>query len=157
MLVFMIDLVLARSAMGKLDTASYSLVNVLKERSRFYAKSPTISDEDVTKLQKMAAKLLFNDPESKEVRISVEQLRHESDGSVNVSRKGDINSCQAATALRAELSPYSQALEAVDRKQLFVYQVTLCMNITSPFRYFLLHKDNRVEHGIRSSSVGVGR
>ncbi|OOH89015.1 hypothetical protein BMT54_07655 [Pasteurellaceae bacterium 15-036681] len=157
MLIFMVDLILSRSTMGKLDTVSYSLVNVLKERSRFYAKSSEITVEDVSKLQKIAGKLLYDDPESQKVQLSIEQLTHKSDGSVNPIIKLGNKSCHPGSSLKKELSPYSQSNRLENRQQLSVYQVTLCIPVTSPFKYFLLRENNYSDHIIRSSSIGVGR
>jgi len=158
MLVFMVDLVLVRSAMGKLDSVSYSLVNILRERNAFYKdNSNTVTQQDVEKLRSVAKALLYGKDSSQKVEITIEQLTYTGDQAVVTNDKD--NECSAARPLgeHPELSPYSQSVNLAKRRQVPVYQVTLCTEVTSPFKYFLLNKENRAMHGIRSSSVSVSR
>jgi len=159
MLVFMADLVLVRSAMGKLDSASYSLVNIVKERNAFYNGKEEISQEDVTKLKKIAEKLLYGQSSGNHLKLAIEALTYNGTTPKDIKKYGDSNDCTAAIPLQKvpELSPYSQSVNPAKRRQIPVYQVTLCMEITSPFKYFLLSGKDRSMHGIRSSSVAVAR
>lgn len=159
MLVFMVDLVLVRSTMGKLDSVSYSLVNILRERNAFYKDNPDkVTEQDVKKLRDVAQTLLYGKGSSQKVDIAIEQLTYTGDQAV-VTNDGDGKECSAARPLgkHPELSPYSQSVNLAKQRQVPVYQVTLCVEITSPFKYFLLNKENRATHGIRSSSVSVSR
>lgn len=158
MLVFMADLVLVRSTMGKLDSASYSLVNIVKERNAFYNGSEDIKPEDIISLRSTAQKLLYGDKSSGNVKITIERLSYNGNNPL-ITHDGDSSECTAARQLTTtpELSPYSQSVNLAKRRQIPVYQVTLCMEITSPFKYFLLSGKDRSMHGIRSSSVAVAR
>lgn len=161
MLVFMVDLVLVRSTMGKLDSVSYSLVNILRERNTFYKDNPDqVTEQDVEKLRTVAQTLLYGKGSSQKVDIAIEQLTYTGDQAVVThDGKGNGKECSAARPLgkHPELSPYSQSVNTAKQRQVPVYQVTLCVEITSPFKYFLLNKENRATHGIRSSSVSVSR
>lgn len=158
MLVFMADLVLVRSAMGKLDSASYSLVNIVKERNAFYDSKEEINQEDVTKLKKIAEKLLYGQSSGNHVKLAIEALTYNGTTPNDIKKYGESD-CTAAIPLQKvpQLSPYSQSVNPAKRRQIPVYQVTLCMEITSPFKYFLLSGKDRSMHGIRSSSVAVAR
>ena len=162
MLMFMFDLVLVRSTMGKLDNASHSMVNVLRERNAFYGGNEEVTSSDVVELRRLAAKLLYGDGRSSQkVEVMVESLFHDKDGNANVDENGDSQTCKPARPLKDNtyLSPYSEtSKEQLERRrQIPVYQVTLCVDILSPFRTFLLNNEQRIENRIRSSSVAVAR
>lgn len=52
--VFSADVIIKLSYKGKLDRLSYSLVNVLKERTQLYGKDYVLSEADVTTIVKIA-------------------------------------------------------------------------------------------------------
>ena len=44
---FMADLVMLRSTLGKLDNASFSLVNILRERTQLYGRRAELTNDDL--------------------------------------------------------------------------------------------------------------
>lgn len=161
MLIFMADLVLVRSTMGKLDSVSYSLVNIVRERPSFFGGSSTITSQDVEQLRKVGKKLLYGDANAKQkVNIVLEQLTHTNGKANSPVVLGDSNDCKAARPLATvpQLAPYSQSINPANRRLIPVYQVTICIEMLSPFKRFLLNDENKTEqHNIRSSSVAVSR
>ena len=60
---FLADFVIVRSTQGKLDNASYSLVNVLRERIQLFGDNgtATLTDDDLHDFEKVARGLLYGD------------------------------------------------------------------------------------------------
>ncbi|EJS83066.1 tight adherence pilus pseudopilin TadF [Pasteurella multocida] len=63
---FLSDVVVMRSTMGRLDNASYTLVNILRERLQLYAGTADISDRDYKQMELLAKRLIYGDQNSKE-------------------------------------------------------------------------------------------
>ncbi|GAL21089.1 Flp pilus assembly surface protein TadF ATP/GTP-binding motif [Vibrio maritimus] len=57
---------------AQLDRTSFALVNILKERTRFYGERPTLNDNDRNDMVALAARMLSRDNDS--VAIKIEAL-----------------------------------------------------------------------------------
>ncbi|MGR3808760.1 tight adherence pilus pseudopilin TadF [Pasteurella testudinis] len=146
---FMVDLVVLRSTMGKLDRTSNSLVNILRERTQFYSGNAEINSEDVANFKKLAGLMINSD---RAIGVYLERWGEEQNGKMAI---GDPD-CRPAVSLRerANLSPRS---EISNTRRIPLYQVTLCTETHSLFRSMIMDKENRVTQGIRSSSLAVSR
>ncbi|MFQ1050754.1 tight adherence pilus pseudopilin TadF [Avibacterium paragallinarum] len=80
LIVFMTDVFIARSTIGKLDRTSYSLLNVIKERansgiSDSKGNIPDLPNSDeLERLTLLANRLLFDDPNDKRAIVILEAL-----------------------------------------------------------------------------------
>lgn len=136
-----------------LDRASYSLVNVVKERTRFYNKQFELNQKDLNELQTIATRLLNGHNQF--------GLRIESwiDGKIQVFNHtvGSSPTCLDFDSFnqskRSELVPVHLTGEPFP-----LYQVTLCYKIDNWFNKFLVgnHK-NKKQSYLHSTSVLVGR
>ncbi|WP_035415954.1 tight adherence pilus pseudopilin TadF [Ferrimonas kyonanensis] len=133
----------------RLDRVSYSLVNVVKERTRFYAGREPVSQQDFDQLTQIAARLLAR--ESVELSDSFGiALQSLVDGQpVRFSKSYlDALPCLPEQDIQAltELVPENDA-----GKRYPLYQVTLCLNSQAWF-------DKAAgDHLLASSSTMVGR
>lgn len=159
MFAFTADLVLVRSTMGKLDNASYSLVSLLRERAVLYAeegeeKDPKVTHEDLKNMESLAKKFVFGDKDSEEKIYVV--LEYWSTKEPNNTVATDSAKCQPYKKLSdsADLSPVS---EKVGERRIPLYQVTLCMEISSFFKSFFLKEESEMNTLVRSSSFAVSR
>ncbi|TDQ57630.1 tight adherence protein F [Mesocricetibacter intestinalis] len=165
---FMADLVFVRSTLGKLDNASYSLVNVLRERQQLYEGDEAISandplnNSDFITFRRLAGKMLNNDSNS-DVMIVLEQLtftdvRPGRQPRPLYTRIGtDDSKCRPANPLNRleNLSPRS---EINGERKIPLYQVTLCTETGSGlFRALLLKDASKLKGVLRSSSLAVAR
>ena len=79
LIAFMADLFIARSTIGKLDRTSYSLLNVVKERAYSEPQDGKIEDlagqQEITKLTKLANKLVYGDAKDTRVQVVVEAIK----------------------------------------------------------------------------------
>ena len=153
---FMVELVLLRSTMGKLDRTSYSLVNILRERTQFYNGDTNITERDAEQFRILAARLL--DRKSGEVKVRLERWGEETNG---VSVRGDQD-CQPITALEkmSSLSPRSETImnaSNTEKRRVPLYQVTLCVENSSLFADMVLGKEHKIDKFVRSSSMAVSR
>ena len=146
---FMVDLVVLRSTMGKLDRTSNSLVNILRERTQFYGGWAGINNNDVANFKKLATRMVNSD---QPISVFLERWGTEQNGIFSVGDPG----CRPAVSLRerVNLSPRS---EISNNRLIPLYQVTLCIETTSFFKALVLDKENRVNHFVRSSSIAISR
>ncbi|QIM63723.1 hypothetical protein A1D29_10715 [Pasteurellaceae bacterium Orientalotternb1] len=166
MFAFMFDLVLMRSTVGKLERTSYSLLNVVKERTQLYANTnnSNLSDADITELQTLAATLLYGEgnPSKKKVEVYLEylELNDPTDLNDRNSRsikkgfpitKGSANTCTPLIPVSAltKSSPVSETLRSVP-----IYQVTVCAEVGSLFQSIIVSKKNQSLGLLRASSHG---
>lgn len=168
LLFFMIDLALIRGNTGKLDNLSYSLVNILRERTQLYREKDiiirTLSNADVETYRRIAKSMFYGDPDDKRplyvVLDSLQFERSPLDEKPVLNQKlshqfGDISECEPTTDLWdiTNLAPRSE----VDYKFVLpIYQVTVCVPTYSIFKSFTAgeHYANGM---LRSSSISVGR
>ncbi len=159
---FMADLVFVRSTLGKLDNASYSLVNILRERNQLYNGSETISQDtkiannDLVTFKKLASGILYGSNDH-DAMIILEQLTFNGSTPNTPTVLGDTTKCQPSTPLRqrADLSPRS---EANGERKIPLYQVTVCMETGSGLFRALVAGDSAKSNGmLRSTSLAVSR
>ncbi|OOF54348.1 protein TadF [Rodentibacter genomosp. 2] len=149
---FLADLVIVRSTTGKLDNVSYSLVNILRERTQLYDRETRITNQDLKDFEQLAKRLVYGDKESKkEIHIVLE---HWQEG--NSSSKRNSSQCKPYREIR-ELSQLSPRSEINNERKIPLYQVTLCVETNSFFKALLLDKANQSLGMIRSSSFSVSR
>lgn len=158
MFAFMVDLIMIRSSLGKLDNASYTLVNLLRERKNLYADRPTddITSFDVQQYKELARLLLFNDKNDKsKVYVTLEYKASDATRSV----QGDMGQCAPYSSLDTlwALSPRSESSVRHGERKVPLYQVTICIETGSLFKALLVDKSARDGNFVRSSSFSVAR
>ena len=156
MFAFMADLVLIRTTQGKLDNVSYSLVNVLRERTLFYNQRQELNTDDARQIKQLAAFLLYGDKyRENDIDVTVEFWRPRVGNHYLIL--GDKSTCSPYIALNEQsmltLSPNAEDDVA---QKVPTYQVTLCMNVSSLFKRLVLDPSSRLNNSIRSSSWSVG-
>ena len=155
---FMVDLVLLRSTMGKLDNASYSLVNILRERNALSpGASVRINNTEYQLYEKLAKLLVFGDKDSKEKLFLVLESK---DSSEQATVLGDTSKCSPYERIEDlwNLSPFSESnRRGVVSRKIPIYQVTICVETNSFFKRILLNDSERKENLVRSSSMSVLR
>ncbi|WP_318443350.1 tight adherence pilus pseudopilin TadF [Photobacterium leiognathi] len=145
--LFTADIAMQLFARTKLDRVSYSLVNVLKERTRFYNGNRSINS-DSQSLNAVAAKLLGNN----EFGLVIDAF----DG----NEKLNINTIALPNNVTCKHSTFNKALIPVnsndpnDTVRTPVYQVTLCEKYHSWFGKFT---HGSTEFMIQSTSAMPGR
>ncbi|MDG6882633.1 Uncharacterised protein [Phocoenobacter uteri] len=173
MLVFMADLALLRSHLGKMDNASYSLVNLLRERTQLYGKghetlalsqmvNGKLENKDLSDFTKLAKHMMYGDANSKkELVVVLESLQFgespiDAEPTVTHSFLGDKQRCEPATNLPSlkDIAPRSEVKET---RTIPMYQVTICIKDYSIFKAIVLGESERSGRLLRSSSVAVGR
>ncbi|NQZ51362.1 MAG: hypothetical protein HRT95_14700 [Moritella sp.] len=130
-----------------LDRVSYSLVNIIKERTRFYNKRFELNQRDIDDIQILASRLLSG---NRPFGLRVESLHK----GVFKTFIGDVNQAPVcriddSLKLKKELVPQNLA-----GKSFPLYQVTLCYQVDSWFEQFF---GNTEQSHLQSTSVIVGR
>jgi len=125
-----------------LDRVSYSLVNIVKERSRFYDKRFELNKRDIDDIQMLASRLLGG---HRSFGLRVQSLNN----GVNQTFDGGAGAGCNVPALSAALVPENIAGTAFP-----LYQVTLCYDIDNWFDKFL---GSKTKSHLQSTSVIVGR
>ncbi|MDP8170830.1 tight adherence pilus pseudopilin TadF [Pasteurella skyensis] len=173
MLVFMVDLAMLRSNLGKLDNMSYSLVNVLRERTQLYGKgnesfarsrkvAGKLENRDITNFRKLAKYMAFGNTQSdKELFLVLESLQFQrssptAEPVLNYTALGDTGQCAPATNLQ-NLKAIAPRSEIDERRTIPLYQVTVCLKNYSIFRAIVLDESEQSGRLLRSSSVAVAR
>ena len=146
---FMTDLSDKIMARAQLDRGSFALVNILKERSRYYDERVNIDATDTSQMQTLAARLLNTTENS--VAIKIEALHNKTGWQEFESQQYTNLGCSAvALKDKSELVP-------VENGVVFpLYQVTLCQKKNSWFAT-LWGESGEPTMTITSSSVVVGR
>lgn len=146
---FMTDLSDKLMTRAKLDRSSFALVNILKERTRYYDERVNLNAIDTSHMQILAARLLGTSPDS--IAIKIEALHNKTVWEQFVSTEYENLGCNAvALNEKADLVP-------VENSVVFpLYQVTLCQKETSWFAT-LWGNSGGSTMTISSSSVVVGR
>ncbi len=159
---FLADFVIVRSTQGKLDNASYSLVNVLRERIQLFGDNgtATLTDDDLHDFEKVARGLLYGDKNdnNQKVFIVLEHFWREPGSTSNKFERlpSSSNGCEPYRKIEelVHLSPNSEINEG---RKIPLYQVTLCAETNSFFKSLYLSKENQSLGLIRSSSLAVSR
>ena len=156
---FLTDLVIVRTTQGKLDNASYSLVNVLRERNQLYNDngSEPLKNTDLTEYQQMAKLILFGDKSSPNtVGVTIEHWTEKK----STETLTNLNTCQPYRKLDnnlSYLSPRSEAANPDNQRKIPLYQVTLCVEVGSFFKNLITRKENQSFGMLSSSSLAVAR
>lgn len=156
---FLADFAIIRITQGKLDNASYSLVNILRERAQLYDDDGTkeMKQSDLTEYEELAKLILFGDKKSdKKVGIRLEHW-WQKDGQGVMDEKSNTQNCQPYKKLDNQLAHLSPLSEAVNKRKVPLYQVTLCVNINSFFQSLIVKKENLSFGSLSSSSIAVAR
>lgn len=159
---FLADFVIVRSTQGKLDNASYSLVNVLRERIQLFGDNgtATLTDDDLHDFEKVARGLLYGDKndDNQKVLIVLEHFWREPGSTSNKFERlpSSLNGCEPYRKIE-ELVHLSPNSEINDGRKIPLYQVTLCAETNSFFKSLYLSKENQSLGLIRSSSLAVSR
>ena len=159
---FLADFVIVRSTQGKLDNASYSLVNVLRERIQLFGDNgtATLTDDDLHDFEKVARGLLYGDKndDNQKVLIVLEHFWSEPGSTSNKFERlpSSSNGCEPYRKIE-ELVHLSPNSEINDGRKIPLYQVTLCAETNSFFKSLYLSKENQSLGLIRSSSLAVSR
>ncbi|ATF74168.1 tight adherence pilus pseudopilin TadF [Pasteurella multocida] len=151
---FLLDLVMLRSTLGKLDNASYTLVSILRERTQLYDRVAQINIDDHKQFEKLAKKLIYGDQNSnKRIDVVLEYWAQDGSGRRIPNIIGD---CKPYKKL-SDLSYLSPRSELNNERKIPLYQITLCVETQGLFETILLDKSERSTGLIRSSSMSVSR
>ncbi|RDE68925.1 pilus assembly protein TadF [Aggregatibacter segnis] len=156
---FLVDFVIVRTTQGKLDNATYSLVNILRERTQLYNDkgTNTLTTKDLQDFEKLAKLTLFGDVNSnKQVGVVLEHWWQDN-GIGTSDAQSNLSNCQPYKKLNndlAYLSPYS---EISNQRKVPLYQVTLCIEVGSFFQSLIVKKENQSLGLLSSSSLAVAR
>lgn len=175
LLFFMIDLAFTRGTIGKLDNLSYSMVNLLRERTQLYGKgnedlsAPELKNgkivyKDVENFRRLAKAMYYGDSHSdKPLYIVLRSLQFNATpptqkavlNDTQSQPQGDTAQCTPTTDLTtlANIAPRS---ELDNYRTLPLYQVTVCVPSHSIFESFIAG-NAAAGRVLRSSSVSVGR
>ncbi|MBN6075261.1 pilus assembly protein TadF [Aggregatibacter actinomycetemcomitans] len=156
---FLADFVMIRVTQGKLDNASYSLVNILRERAQLYDDDGTkaLTQNDLNEYEELAKLILFGDKKSgKKVGVRLEHW-WQKDGKSAMDEKYNIQNCQPYKKLDNQLAHLSPLSETVNKRKVPMYQVTLCVDINSFFQSLVVKKENLSFGSLSSSSIAVAR
>ncbi|WGE55832.1 tight adherence protein F [Actinobacillus equuli subsp. equuli] len=171
LLIFLIDVTILQSTTGKVQRTSYSLLNIVKERSAVYKGNETISSDEVEKLKTLALSLMGEEKASDNVAVTVEHHKFNDvqpqatnapatrpKKEVNVTRFSSGNaSCEAAgKADVADASPLTQNFRSSVRYA-SIYRVTVCRKMTNLFKGLSLSEKDQVSGWIRATAIGVSR
>lgn len=140
LLMFTADIAFKLFSRVALDRVSYSLVNIVKERSRFYDKRIILNQQDIDDVANLASRILT---EKHPFGLSVQSLYQ------GVHQTFDTDTGCNVPALSAELVP-----ENIAGTGFPLYQVTLCYEIDNWFDRF---SGRTTKSRLQSTSVIVGR
>ncbi|QLB18793.1 tight adherence pilus pseudopilin TadF [Mannheimia granulomatis] len=172
LLIFLIDVAILQSTTGKLQRTSYSILNVVKERNISDGGKEEVTEEDVKKLKKLAARLMGESDESL-IDVTVHYYGFESikpqnpngdatrppkttkPSSKNISTNS--NNCKSAyTTNITDASPITENFKGSNRYA-SIYHVTVCRKMTNLFKGLTLAKSDYESGFLRASALGVGR
>ena len=123
-----------------LDRASYSLVNIVKERHLFYNDRIDLNQQDINDISNLASRLL---PESHFIGVDVQSLYK------GVNKRFSSNGGCSVATISKNLVP-----ENISGTVFPIYQVTLCYEIENWLDKFLI---STRKSRLQSTSVIVGR
>ena len=162
---FLADLAILRSTQGRLDNASYSMVNILRERTYLYNSRAEFKDKDLEEFRELAKEIMFGDKKSpKHLDVTLEYWWGSAppDKVEPKEYQSTSNSCIPYRKLREldYLSPRSESVNDTATGQLRkipMYQVTLCMETNSFFKALTVSKEKQSGNSLRSSSFSISR
>ncbi|WP_109079076.1 tight adherence pilus pseudopilin TadF [Aggregatibacter kilianii] len=157
---FLADFVIVRTTQGKLDNATYSLVNILRQRTQLYGNDrgmKKLETKDLQDFEKLAKLTLFGNAESdKQVGVVLE--RWWQDGGIgSFESQSNMPNCQPYKKLNNDLAYLSPFSEVANQRKVPLYQVTLCVEVGSLFQSLIVKKENQSLGLLSSSSLAVSR
>ncbi|MFS1412602.1 membrane associated secretion system protein [Vibrio sp. 10N.286.49.C2] len=147
--LFMTDISHKLLVRAQLDRTSFALVNILKERTRFYGGVSSLSDSDQTDMRQLAYRML--DKDETNLAIKIEALHNKSTVDVFTSAPFEAMGCQAV-----DISEKGALAPIEDGTIYSLYQVSLCDQKESWFANFW-GDSGTPTFTITSSSVVAGR
>ncbi|AIZ79028.1 tight adherence pilus pseudopilin TadF [Actinobacillus equuli] len=174
LLIFLIDVTILQATTGKVQRTSYSLLNIVKERSAVHNGKEDLTQDEVNKLKALAISLMGEDKSSNDVAVTIELHKFEEikpQGTVSTisatrpTKKVSVtkilsdnaNVCQAAgKADVTHAAPLTQNFRNSVRYA-SVYSVTVCRKMTNLFKGLSLSKEDQVSGWIRATAIGVSR
>ncbi|WP_273860651.1 tight adherence pilus pseudopilin TadF [Photobacterium sp. GSS17] len=154
--VFSADVIVKLSIRGKLDRLSFSLVNVLKERTQLYDEDYEIKNiSEANIIYTIASNSLqrtLNSYESSRFGAVVEQLTFKSIGHANLPKTYIFGAYSCSLSQTIKDFEYLSVVTSWDR-QATLYRVTLCYRTDNTFGSLINESYARVS----SSSVMIGR
>ncbi|OVZ94332.1 pseudopilin [Yersinia kristensenii] len=150
------------STVGKLDRISYSLVGVVRERTRLYNNDNVLTQAQVNEIKKLADSMLANShyPQTDlAIKIETIHFRHTDSSEIENRHIDDeksfsfnIGVCEPDESLNelSQLSSFSLAGRWIP-----LYQVTLCLPTTPWYRVLFKSRGNIAP--IKSSSIAMER
>lgn len=154
LLVFSGDVIIKLSVKGKLDRLSFSLVNVLKERTQLFDEDYQITSSEAKSINEIARNSLrrtLMTYENDRLGVLVEELTFSDIGTPNILKSFSYEGGCVVTNTLAELE-YLSVITSWDR-QASLYRVTACYE-TDNWSGELLGEEFTT---VSSSSVIIGR
>jgi tight adherence protein F len=155
LLVMTEDVVVKQSIKGKLDRLSYSLANIIRERTQLYAQSTNLElaqANDLLKIAKRSLNETMSSYDDSKLGLKVEQQKFKEDFSPEAVTKFEIGTygCEPSNSIdtRTDLAPVS----LLGRK-VTLYQVTLCYRSENLYGNLI----GETYELVRSSSITVER
>nr|WP_216607665.1 tight adherence pilus pseudopilin TadF [Vibrio tubiashii] len=154
MLIFTADIVVKLSVQGKLDRLSYSLVNVIKERTQFYGKDNYDIDNkmvaDIYKIATGSMQRTMGSYQASNVGGEFELLKFDLNGNPTATRISKGTGCSLAQTISQQ-----EDLSMVTSwgRRATLYRVTLCYE-TDNWAGSLFNEEFT---SIQSSSLMMGR
>ena len=140
---------------AKLDRSSFALVNVIKERTRYFeadvlaGKNLSVTHNDLLDLAAVAGRMLNIPPE--DVAIRIESLTNKTNMTVFTSDKFKSLNCKTDS-----IRSYAELVPVENTVVFPLYRVSLCEEQTSWFKPFF-NGGNSTTVAITSSSIMPGR
>lgn len=154
MLIFTADLVVKLSVQGKMDRLSYSLVNIIKERTQLYGKDNYDIDQamvaDIYSVARSSLNRTLGGYDSANFGGEFELLQFDFEGNASVSTIEQGRGCQLDQTI-SQMQDLSMVTSWGRRATL--YRVTLCYE-TENWAGDLFDEDFTT---IQSSSIMMGR
>lgn len=156
LLVFSGDVVMKLSLKGKLDRLSYSMVNILKERTQLYDEEYRINSSEARQLyvisQGSLERMGGSSFDNTKYRVVVEELTFASNGSPNPSATFSFGPNVCTLSNRLSDLRHLSVITSWDR-QATLYRVTLCYE-TDNWIGDILGEDFKL---VSSDAVIIGR
>ena len=152
LLLFTGDIAMQLFKRVDLDRTSYALVNIVRDRTRFYDGRWLLSQQDTSDMSKLAGRLLRGNGQ---FGLRVESLRN---GHYQVFNRPSSNGGVMCTNINPLNSASAAALVPVTKtgKSFALYQVTLCAEVDDWFNKFMKNNSGNTSL-LQSNSVVVGR
>lgn len=157
--VFTQDVVIKQSIKGKLDRLSYSLVNIIRERTQLYASNTVIDlnqANDILKIAKRSLNETMSNFDESKLGLAIEQQKFKENLSPSPIR-ANIESFTLGSYNCAPADPISSRVNLAPvsllGRKVTLYQVTLCYQSENLYGNLI----GETHELVRSSSITVER